>query len=200
MAVSQGGWTPLHLAAYYGHTEVVTVLVDKGADKEATDKVSAPPVVLGEGWGAGSGLGCDGLCQRFQDGKTPLLKGFKSKKGKDFSAAIRLDEEGRTRFEFEPRKERSEDWRSAPVRPHDPAGMRCRRCAHGRVITGRSAWGCDQWREGCELRIPFRLGERQISAEDAVSLLLDGRAGELSLDAGVAAISPAPTQTESSPD
>jgi DNA topoisomerase-3 len=138
--------------------------------------------------------------QMLKDGKTPILKGFKSKKGKDFSAAIRLDEEGKTRFEFEPRKERSEDWRSASVRPIDPVGMRCRRCAHGRVIAGRSAWGCDQWREGCELRIPFRLGERQISAEDAISLLLEGRTGELSLDAGVAAISPSPTPIESSPD
>ena len=67
--------------------------------------------------------------------------------------------------------------------------MRCRRCAHGRVIAGRSAWGCDQWRDGCTLRIPFLLGARKIHAKEAASLLQNGECGDLKLDAGVAILS-----------
>jgi DNA topoisomerase-3 len=133
--------------------------------------------------------------QLLNQGKTPVLKGFKSKKGKDFSAALSLDDEGKVRFEFEPR---------APSRtptlelPRTPVGMGCRSCAEGRVIAGRSAWGCDQWREGCGLRIPFQLGERIITPTEAVTLIREGRCGELCMDAGVASIelssSPAPSE------
>jgi hypothetical protein len=33
------GWTPLHLASYGGHIEAVRLLLGKGADIEAQDKV-----------------------------------------------------------------------------------------------------------------------------------------------------------------
>ena len=129
--------------------------------------------------------------QLLEDGKTPTLKGFKSKKGKEFSAAIKLDEEGRTRFEFDPSTTPSRHPHSpnTPLPPPDnPVGMRCRRCAHGRVIAGRSAWGCDQWREGCALRIPFQLGARSIQPKEAALLLQNGECGDLKLDAGVAVL------------
>ena len=37
----QVGWTPLHVAAKKGHLQVVELLVAKGADVEAKDKVGA---------------------------------------------------------------------------------------------------------------------------------------------------------------
>jgi DNA topoisomerase-3 len=130
--------------------------------------------------------------QMLKDGKTPILKGFKSKKGKDFSAALRLDEEGKVRFEFEPResdRSASSSRPSPPSPPSSPVGLGCRCCKDGRVIAGRSAWGCDQWRQGCELRIPFTLGERSITPAEAVALLERGQCGELTLNAGIAVLS-----------
>ena len=43
---SQGGWTPLHYAAFGDDVECVKVLVEAGANKEATSKVSPPPTPL----------------------------------------------------------------------------------------------------------------------------------------------------------
>jgi hypothetical protein len=39
--VLQDGWTPLHIASDNGHLEVVRLLLDQGADMEATIKVGA---------------------------------------------------------------------------------------------------------------------------------------------------------------
>jgi hypothetical protein len=36
---AQSGWTPLHFAASRGHASVVTLLCERGADKEANDNV-----------------------------------------------------------------------------------------------------------------------------------------------------------------
>jgi hypothetical protein len=38
--VCQIGWTPLHRASYYGHIEVVRLLLDRGADIQAQTEVS----------------------------------------------------------------------------------------------------------------------------------------------------------------
>ena len=37
---NQGGWTALHKAAYGGHTAVIALLLDRGADITATTNVS----------------------------------------------------------------------------------------------------------------------------------------------------------------
>lgn len=83
--------------------------------------------------------------QLLRDGRTPVLNRFRSKAGKEFSAALTLDAEGKVTFAFPPR---AETWR-------DPVGQDCPRCEGGEVIRGRSAWGCSRWREGCDWRREF---------------------------------------------
>lgn len=83
-----------------------------------------------------------------EDGQSPAVKGFKSRAGKDFSAAIRWDTaEGRVRFAFEPREE--------PGQARIQAGQRCPGCGQGTVIRGKRALGCSRWREGCGFRAPM---------------------------------------------
>ncbi|KAK1171907.1 ankyrin repeat domain-containing protein 6-like isoform X2 [Acipenser oxyrinchus oxyrinchus] len=41
VAVTKNGRTPLHLAAYKGHTEVVCILLKAGCDLDIQDDVSA---------------------------------------------------------------------------------------------------------------------------------------------------------------
>ena len=67
----QDGWTSLMLAARNGHTEAVTLLLSKGAELEAKDKVrrwmmSCPrgaillrsPSAAAAGWVDGADVGC----------------------------------------------------------------------------------------------------------------------------------------------
>jgi hypothetical protein len=39
-----GGWTPLHFAAWFGHTEVAELLIAKGADVNAKDHTGRTPL------------------------------------------------------------------------------------------------------------------------------------------------------------
>ena len=73
-----------------------------------------------------------------KDGRSDPVKGFKSKKGKDFSAGLIWDpESARVAFWFPPR-----------LAVGDP----CPECGTGRIMRGRAALGCDRWREGCGYR------------------------------------------------
>jgi len=67
------------------------------------------------------------------DGQTPVVKGFRSKAGRAFSAGLRWDPEARrVSFLFPPRE-----------------GDACPDCGLGKVIRGKRTLGCSRWREGC---------------------------------------------------
>ncbi len=53
--------------------------------------------------------------QLIKSGRTPVLKGFKSRQGKPFDAALVLKEDGTVGFEFPPR-----DWEKGPPREGPP--------------------------------------------------------------------------------
>ena len=72
------------------------------------------------------------------EGRSDLVKGFKSKKGKAFRAALIWDAS----------KERVGFW----FPPRVAVGDRCPECDSGRIIRGRSSLGCNRWREGCGFR------------------------------------------------
>jgi DNA topoisomerase-3 len=112
--------------------------------------------------------------QLLHEGKTPVVKGWRSKEGKDFSAGL-VWQEDRVRFHFAPREEepavpkeaRPSRKKAAPI-PASPVGIPCPRCGEGRIIAGRSAWGCDRWREGCRFTVPFEENGRRLTDSDAV--------------------------------
>ena len=103
--------------------------------------------------------------QLLTQGRTPVLKRFKSKKGKLFEASLALEDDGRVRFVFPDRGQRSQDRPSgegeaAPAGRPVPAravseGSVCPDCGEGRLLRGRTALGCSRWREGCGYRAPL---------------------------------------------
>lgn len=80
-----------------------------------------------------------------KSGRTQVVKGFRSKKGKAFSAGLERTEEGAS-FYFENDRPKRPSPSPAPPSPD----LTCPRCGQGRVIRGRTAWGCGRWKEGCD--------------------------------------------------
>jgi len=91
------------------------------------------------------------VVQLLTEGKTAVLKGFKSRKGKAFDAALMLKEDGTVGFSFPPREN------SGGYGGHTsgPVGQPCPKCNIGSLIRGKAAFGCNRWREGCDYRQPF---------------------------------------------
>jgi DNA topoisomerase-3 len=112
-----------------------------------------------------------GLLLRTRRSRT--LRGFRSKAGKRFAAALVLDESG-ARFDFATER-------------GPPIAARCPRCKTGTLIAGRRAWGCSRWNEGCPLVVPFEAGGRKVTAAQLKALVEKGvtrrtKAGRLRLD------------------
>lgn len=105
-----------------------------------------------------------------ETGKTDVLTGFVSKAGKEFSAALRI-EENDVKFDFS-------DVPTDTSAPRERLGV-CPRCG-GDVVKGKFNYGCMKYREGCKFRIPLTLASREITAEEAAVLLENGQTEVLS--------------------
>ena len=99
-----------------------------------------------------------------ENGRTEVLTGFVSKAGKEFSAALRI-EENDVKFDFS-------DVPTDTDTSRERLGS-CPRCG-GDIVKGRFNYGCMNYREGCKFRIPLTLASREITAEEAVALLEKG--------------------------
>ncbi|MDD3666641.1 MAG: topoisomerase C-terminal repeat-containing protein, partial [Bacteroidales bacterium] len=51
----------------------------------------------------------------------------------------------------------------------------CPACGIGQIVKGRTAWGCNRFREGCGFRIPFEFCGRKITDKQAVTLIAKGK-------------------------
>jgi len=86
--------------------------------------------------------------QLLASGRSDALKGFKSKKGKDFSAGLLWDEEAkRVGFWFPERDDQAPPSKRAKQAIRE--GASCPSCGQGTVIRGRVKLGCSRWRDGC---------------------------------------------------
>ncbi|GAB4566634.1 MAG: type IA DNA topoisomerase [Haliangiales bacterium] len=125
-------------------------------------------------------------------GRSQPLRGFRSKRGKRFSAALVLDDSGRVEFAFQdrttgsqragsrapaPRRDQGEESAKAPSQ----RAPRCPACRHGHIIAGHHAWGCSRWRQQCQFRVSYVQNGLRVPADEADRLfrrrqtrLLDG--------------------------
>ncbi len=99
-------------------------------------------------------------------GKTPAIKGFKTASGQNFDAILKLDASHQLVFE------KAEKVEKAPAA--DPFAQ-CPRCKQGSLLKGKTAYGCSRFREGCEFKVPFEMGGKQISEKQIATLLLKGK-------------------------
>ena len=102
------------------------------------------------------------ILELLKNGRTSRLHGFRQKTGAVFKAAVVLEPDNHLSWDFH-----------KPDGAEDDGHIDCPICIHnaeshpGRVIAGRTAWGCTRWKAGCGLRVPFdiegvRLSEDQL--------------------------------------
>ncbi|AOY60634.1 DNA topoisomerase III [Desulfococcus multivorans] len=109
-------------------------------------------------------------------GRTGLLDHFVSRKGKFFSAALKLVQEGScwdVRFDF---------GEIAPDGTPSKVIGKCPACG-GNVVEGPRAYGCDQWREadgGCNFVVWRTIAQKEILPAVAAQLLEKGETDLLS--------------------
>ena len=69
----------------------------------------------------------------------------------------------------EPKAQEKPKKKEKQVAPAATEEITCPRCKTGKLLKGKSAWGCSEWKNGCRFTIPFvihgkKLTEKQISA------------------------------------
>ena len=107
-------------------------------------------------------------------GKTKTVKGFKSNRtGKEFSAALSLDENSKVIFDFSEANSTQQKSSSKKKQssPSTPVGMSCPNCKRGRLIQGRTAWGCNQYASGCKFVFSFIQDGKKLSPIEAVQYI-----------------------------
>ncbi|MCC9137843.1 DNA topoisomerase 3 [Pontibacter silvestris] len=96
-------------------------------------------------------------------GKSGKIKGFKADNGEDFKATIRLNTSNQLIVE------------KAEAAPKVDPFESCPRCKQGKLLKGKSAYGCSRFREGCQFVVPFEKGGKQLTEKQVTALLLKGK-------------------------
>ncbi|TAJ12421.1 type IA DNA topoisomerase [Marinilabiliaceae bacterium JC017] len=94
--------------------------------------------------------------QLVKKGKTSVIKGFEAE-GEKVSGIVMFNEAYQLVFEPEKKKE----WV-------------CPSCKQGVVIKGKTAYGCNNFKNGCRLRIPFEYMGKKLTGKQVESLVLKG--------------------------
>jgi DNA topoisomerase-3 len=110
-------------------------------------------------------------------GRTGRLKGFKSKAGKSFAAQLKLDEAFKVAFDFEPGPETKVAPRPAVTPETEPEALICPKCGLGRIIEGKKGYGCNRYREGCDLVVWKEIAHKTLTEKQRATLMRTGRTG-----------------------
>lgn len=51
----------------------------------------------------------------------------------------------------------------------------CPKCKQGRILKGKTAFGCGRWKEGCDFKIPFELMGKKLTDKQLISLIKKGK-------------------------
>lgn len=59
------------------------------------------------------------------------------------------------------------------------APLNCPACGKGLIIKGKTAWGCNAFKDGCKFRIPFEFMGKKITDKQAEMLVLKGKTNKI---------------------
>jgi DNA topoisomerase III len=58
-------------------------------------------------------------------------------------------------------------------------GLGCPKCSDGKLLKGKSAYGCSAYKEGCDFILPFEILGKKLSEKNHLDLLLKGKTTKL---------------------
>lgn len=61
-----------------------------------------------------------------------------------------------------------------------PEELRCPKCKAGLIMKGKTSWGCSNFRNGCQLRVPFNFMGKAVTENQMELLILKGKTGKIS--------------------
>ncbi len=101
-------------------------------------------------------------------GKTPVLKGLvlPDQSGKA-DAQLILDE--KLTLQAQP----------VDKKPAVDPFSKCPKCQQGKILKGKSAYGCSRFREGCSFLVPFAIAGKTLSEKNVADILIKGKTPKL---------------------
>ena len=51
------------------------------------------------------------------------------------------------------------------------SGAKCPKCLNGQLVKGKNAYGCNQWKQGCDFRLPFVFMDKKLTESQLLRLL-----------------------------
>lgn len=60
-----------------------------------------------------------------------------------------------------------------------PIELTCPKCRKGKLLKGKAAYGCSEWKAGCSLRIPFKYKQKKIPETQIIRLVAKGSTVQL---------------------
>ena len=100
-----------------------------------------------------------------QKGKTSIIKGFTVNNNKEDGILI-LNNNFDVSFEKKEEK-------STKEKAEKPEILVCPKCKKGKMIKGKTAWGCSAYKEGCTFIIPFEMLQKSYNSEILTKKVLD---------------------------
>ncbi len=64
--------------------------------------------------------------------------------------------------------------KSAASNSNSIVGLTCPKCNNGTLLQGKTAYGCNQWKSGCNFRLPFSFKNKTISDKQLTRLITRG--------------------------
>jgi DNA topoisomerase-3 len=110
-------------------------------------------------------------------GRTGRLKGFKSKAGTSFAARLKLDDALKVTFDFGGSPEHTASPQPAIASAREPEALMCPKCGLGRIIEGKRGYGCNRYREGCDLVVWKEIAHKTLTEKQRATLIRTGRTG-----------------------
>jgi DNA topoisomerase-3 len=109
-------------------------------------------------------------------GRTEILEGFISKRGRPFRASLVRGEKGKIQWEFPPRGENAnyeQSQKPGKILDSTPLGT-CPVCKKGTVLEAENAYLCQNGDSGCSFNLARNVLGREMTREEATDYILDG--------------------------